>query len=201
MRNLEECQAEVFRRSKKRIQKRDRLRKQMIASAPLVLCVFLLSVFVLPEWIAPRSGDSAAPEAVYGGMGQNYSQEISQETDCSVSEIRVSGGDISRIYTDSSDVTEISSLLYACTRGGADSNGTALGAMRGEKKEHADTVYESVVDSANTGYTLTLALDADKTEVYYLLDSTLTNLTTQQTHSLSLQQVNELKELVGILQP
>lgn len=50
MRNLDECKAEVFRRSEKRIENRRKTRKLILTCCiPLVLCVVLTAVLVLPR--------------------------------------------------------------------------------------------------------------------------------------------------------
>lgn len=196
MRELHECQAEVFRRSEKRIKKRKQRTKHILtACIPLALCISVFSAVVLPEIMSQRAEDPAAPETALAGMGQSFSQSIAAP----ISEITVSGHGFSRSYTDADQVLQITTYLHACAQESADSNGAPEdGVMRGEKKEHADIVYECVTDSAGTGYTLTLITDAGQSSTYYLLDHTLTNLTSHQLYPLSHQQVNELEDLLGI---
>ena len=50
MRELNECKAEVFRRSEKRIKERKQHRNQMLAGCiPLVLCIAVAGVYFLPR--------------------------------------------------------------------------------------------------------------------------------------------------------
>ena len=50
MRELNECKAEVFRRSEKRMKERKRRRKHILLTCiPMVLCIMMLGVYVLPE--------------------------------------------------------------------------------------------------------------------------------------------------------
>jgi len=62
MRDLQECQAEVFRRSEKRIQERTCRRKRIVMTCvPLVLCLVIAGTMMLP---GRPSTDMTAPENV-----------------------------------------------------------------------------------------------------------------------------------------
>lgn len=74
MRSLQECQAEVFRRSEKRIKERKKRRKHILMLCiPLVLCLTTIGSFLLSGVRQDKSTDLAAPEMVtknlYAGSG------------------------------------------------------------------------------------------------------------------------------------
>lgn len=60
MRSLQECQAEVFRRSEKRIRTRRRAIRAVVACVPLVLCLTVFGLLVRPG--LPSSPDGAPPK-------------------------------------------------------------------------------------------------------------------------------------------
>lgn len=60
MRSLQECQAEVFRRSEKRIRTRRRAIRAVMACVPLVLCLTVFGLLVRPG--LPSSPDGAPPK-------------------------------------------------------------------------------------------------------------------------------------------
>lgn len=60
MRSLQECQAEVFRRSEKRIRIRRRAIRAVMVCVPLVLCLTVFGLLVRPG--LPSSPDEAPPK-------------------------------------------------------------------------------------------------------------------------------------------
>ena len=198
MRNLNECQAEVFRRSEKRIKERRQRRNHILmACIPPVLCIVILGAFLFPNVTtdgAIEPGDMRPPA---DGM------EIDQESSLTgpIAKVTVAGADLFLTYTDASDILLISSQLYSYgTRAPsaevAPGDGTAE--AREDNKDLEPNVYDSVTDSANIGFTITLVLrEGEKTE-FYLTGNTLKNLTTKQKYTLSQKEGNELKDLLGI---
>ena len=109
MRELHECQAEVFRRSEKRIKARKQRRKHiLLACIPLVICITLFSAFFL------RDTNRAAPEApVATRPAMNVPcGDWDGSSPGSVLRVEVSGLDFSKTYTDTADIMLISDRLY-----------------------------------------------------------------------------------------
>lgn len=109
MRDLNECQAEVFRRSEKRIKEHKQHRKHiLLACIPLVLCITLFSAFFL------RDTNRAAPEAPVATRPAMNAPVGNWDGSSPVSVLRVevSGLDFSQIYTDTADIMLISDRLY-----------------------------------------------------------------------------------------
>lgn len=71
MRDLEQAKSEVFRRSSARIKKRKTIRRSIIACCvPLVLCVGIVSVSMLPGMMPGNGMDSAESAELYA-IGTN----------------------------------------------------------------------------------------------------------------------------------
>lgn len=201
MRELHECQAEVFRRSEKRIKQRKQRRKHVLMGCiPLVLCISLLWVFVLSDRMAAGSKNSGAADALPGELLQDAYASFSG----AITKITVSGSDFSKTYTDISKVLPISDKLYSYSTRGAQNNSETNYSQTEDEvigeghKENTGDVFGSGAGSANAGYTITLFTDDGEKIAYLLAGNTLKNLTENRTHFLTEKQVNELKDLLGI---
>ena len=222
MRDLNECQAEVFRRSEKRIKERKRHRKHiLLACIPLVLCMTLFSSFFL------RGTEKAAPDALVELEAPMNSPNGNWDGSSPVSVIRVevSGLDFSQTYTNTADIMLISDQLYSYGQSKAESyvdkesaapddqhSVIAESENGGTAKEEAPSenhqgslgngdLYGVTSDSTNIGYTITLTTDAGTQMEYYLSGNILENRTTNQSRKLTQSEANILKELLGIPNP
>ena len=197
MRELHECQAEVFRRSEKRIQERKQRRKHLImACLPLVLCITILGAFLFPGGIPedPRFNGTAG-----GGLTEEKFESLS----CPIAKITITGGNFSQTYREVEDLLLISDQLYSYGSRGSETTGTTDDSIVSEgedRKENADDIYGNITDHSNVAYTITLVTHEGVKTEYQLAGKTLKNLTTKQTYDLSQTQVNELYELLGIPQ-
>lgn len=181
MRNLQECQAEVFRRSEKRIKaRRQRRNRMLLACIPLVLCVTVLGVLLLPGAAAEPGGNSGPPDAALGALPELQGESYL----CSIASITVTGSGVSKTYTDTSRILAIWDRLQAFS--GAD----------GGQKENANP--KDPIYSSTAGYTITLALRDGSITSYSLSGNTLKNLTKNQSSHLSREQTDELIALLGI---
>ena len=195
MRELHECQAEVFRRSEKRIKERKQRRNHILmACIPLVLCITLLGAFLFP---------GATPEdpSFNGAAGGGLTEEKFESLSCPIAKITITGGNFSQTYREVEDLLLISDQLYSYGSRGNETNGTTDDSIASEgedRKEHADDIYGNITDHSNVAYTITLVTHEGVKTEYRLAGKTLENLTTKQTYHLSQTQVNELYELLGI---
>ena len=200
MRNLNECQAEVFRRSEKRIKQRKQRRKHILmVCIPLVLCLTALGTYLFPGTAPEDPRYPLSNESAMGGLtGDRY-----ESFTCPIAKITVTGSGLSRSYTDVADLLLISDQLYACGIRGSGTHGTTNDGVADEgedRKENGDIFSGSVADSSNIAYTITLITHEGVKTEYRLAGKTLKNLTANQTYTLSQTQVNELQELLGIPQ-
>ena len=191
MRELNECQAEVFHRSEKRIKARKKRRNHILmACIPIVLCVSLFSVLNLPDMMSAGSSDFAAPEMYANGVTEDMLGSLS----CTVSEITVAGSGFSQSYTDLDQILRISNQLYAYeTRGWGDGNSEVA-----DDEDGSENISGVTADSATAGYRITLVMREGENARYLLAGNTLKNLITNQAHTLTQMQVNELYDLLGI---
>ena len=77
MRDLEQAKAEVFRRSDAKIKKRKAIRRNVIACCvPLVLCIGIWSMTVLPAMMPAKSADRAESAELYNGGGMICAEDV-----------------------------------------------------------------------------------------------------------------------------
>ena len=197
MRELHECQAEVFRRSEKRIQERKQRRNHLImACLPLVLCITILGAFLFP-------GGTPEDPGFNGAAGGGLTEEKFESLSCPIAKITITGGNFSQTYREVEDLLLISDQLYSYGSRGSETTGTTDDSIVSEgedRKENADDIYGNITDHSNVAYTITLVTHEGVKTEYRLAGKTLENLTTKQTYHLSQTQVNELYELLGMPQ-
>ena len=197
MRELHECQAEVFRRSEKRIKERKQRRQRILMTCiPLVLCLTIFGTFLFPQLNNNMQAPEGMPESeTQAAMGQDENQSMT----CSIVEIKVSGNGVSIRYTDVEDLLLISDQLNTYGTRAPETSGTT-NEDGSDRSENADDVVGGVADSANAAYTITLVThEGEKTE-YQLIGNTLLNQTTNQAYTLTYEQAKELREILGVPQ-
>ena len=196
MRELHECQAEVFRRSEKRIKERKQRRNHILmACIPLVLCITLFSAFFLPG-VLPEDAKDAGPG---GGRTESKSESLA----CAYTKIDVTGNGISLSYTKASDVLSISNQLASYMVNEPENNTSVGEETRGEdfKNEIADDIYigtTGATSAAGEGYVITLTLHEGSTIVYRLTGNSLLDMAENKTYKLNQVQLKELNKLLGI---
>lgn len=193
MRNLNECQAEVFRRSEKRIKERKQRRKHILmACIPLVLCITIFGAFIMPNMGFINFSDKQAPESNYeqfsGAMGSDGVAGLFAGS------VEVSSNGISHYYTSVEDVQGIMSLLNSIvavpeTNDGDESSDlvTEDDASTDLKENYKDKGYKILVKRS----------DGSSTE-YLLVGSLLIDQNTQEEFHLSEDTYFELKDALGI---
>ena len=198
MRNLSECQAEVFHRSEKRIrQRRQRRNHVLMACIPLALLCAIVTIQ------PPITSDGPiAPEATYVAMGA-LTEDRQESFSCQNVSVQVSGIGFSRSYTDPDQVLLISEQLLACSVSNPENNHPASESVQNETVRGSSDLnevdnYDTEIrgQSGTVGYTV--ILDMGDTTEYYLAGNTLENRTTNQTYTLSKEQVRVLSDLLGI---
>ncbi len=190
MRDLKECQVEVFRRSEKRIKaRRQRRACILMACIPFALCITLFSAFILPAMLPAKS---TAP-----GTAESIMDNVNGSLISSIAEIEVSGKGISLSYTEPSQVLMIFDQLNACRVSQPENAADESEEMK-YGKDGSVFFEEAVSDSENAGVCITLILhEGGKTE-YYLSGNTLENRTENQTYTLSPKQAKDLNALLGL---
>lgn len=198
MRSLQECQAEVFRRSRRKIrQRRKHTAGILLACIPLALCLMLL-----PK----NSKEEKANDAVQQELsGSGYS----------VAQVHISNIKGSCSLTDSSEIRQLMGLMESYSvqhsladgiTGSIESEPEAAPETQPEiidedvnDKESAESLFEESLADRHTaqetgkGYTITLVMDDGSEIVYFLLENMMTDVKTGQVTVLSRQQAEELR--------
>ena len=193
MRDLNECQAEVFRRSEKRIKERKQHRKHiLLACVPLAICLTVICVLFLPKQAPAQQEptDSAA-----NGTVIYYSQMADPGT------IKVSGPWFNKVYTDGSDVYQITAVLSDCLSTRPGSNSAIDGAIANEEAPSAsnsDIIDGALVNRSPAEYTITFIPAWGHSIEWHLTGNTLEITSTGHTVTLSDTQVTLLKDTLGI---
>ena len=206
MRSYEERLAEIQRRSEKIRKERSRRRKHIMAGCiSMALCGALASVFVLPDMLYDGS------DGISGNSGSVYTQGYFSEgayenVICTVTKIKVTGGNISHTFTETADIEKISRQLVDCISqnelgGYSEEKTSAAGSdNKDESSNFAGENYSGIIsDLALQPYTITLTIADGRQMVYYLVGNTLRIRDGFQTVSLTPGQAQELKATLGIL--
>lgn len=188
MRDLKECQAEVFRRSEKRIRARKQRRKRMlIACVPVVLCISLVSVFALLPTGAVNK--EVAPESYYDPFPDKMdSGAIGAVGELAAGTVAVSGKGVSLRHTDAEAVQRITSLInsiVADADGGAHKNTLTSDSATGETYGEA-------------GYQILIKKSDGTVAEYWLAGSVLMEKTSRNAYPLNTDAFIKLKDALGI---
>lgn len=207
MRNLDECRAEVFRRSEKRILQRKRRRKQLLAVCiPLALVSTLLAARYLPpaEPEQPEKGEVSV--ALRGEEETKPTYELptglpQASVTCAVEQILVTGADTEQSYTAVVQITQICDQLKEYAMPAPESNGAIpQTTMVGAAGLQEDKMKDYTNYSSPGGYTITLVYADGSKEVFWLADNVLTDQTRGESFTLTKKQLEELEALLGISQ-
>ena len=197
MRSLQECQAEVFRRSQRKIkQRRQRIIGILLCCIPLAVCLMLL----------PRGNSKE----------ERLLAELSASPSPTVVQIEISGTNGSFTLRQH-DISQLLGLMegYSVQQSIADGG---IGAIEPEAAPEAappptenldinedagygvsdrdDFTDRNMTHGTDIGYTITLVM-SDGTEIaYYLLENTLTDQQTGQVTVLSEQQAEALRRFI-----
>lgn len=180
MRNLDQCKAEILRRSQQRIQKRRRI---LVGCIPAVLCVALCSAVLLPGML-PANRDAppdTSGDHIYGGS-----------IVCTYTLAQIQGTGSAPAYcqsvTDKVAVTKIFCALHGLFDDvepppeGSEGNGSTLDKELG----------------GAAGYSITLSTPEGDETVYTLSGSVLINESTGQQQVLTPAQLSQLKKNLGL---
>ena len=191
MRELHECQAEVFRRSEKRIKERKQRRNHILmACIPLVLCVTIFGGLFLPNLDDYKGAPESSDELLYSGTGTEAVGGLFTGS------IEVSGNGISNYYTAVADVQGINALLNGIVAipetapDGGDRDFVTEDSSSTDLKENAN--------ANEQGYTIVVKRSDGSSTEYLLVGSLLIDQTTQQEYPVSEDTMKELKDALGI---
>lgn len=201
MRSIQECQAEVFRRSEIRIKARKKRRQQIItACLPLVLGVCAVSALVLPELLQTGAKTSEAAPAMGSPDGGYYSYS------CAIEKITVEGKGICLQVTDTERTMSIYDHLTGRTVGSTadqpkDSPRPENESEATTPKQNTDKTGSATEDCAGDGITVTVIMGDGSRREFLLAGDVLTDLKENRSRRLSAYQLAELRQLLGLDKP
>ena len=185
MRTLDQCKAEVFRRSKERIRKRNIIRSCVLAACiPVVLCVGMWSVLILPAMMPASMADMAASENMAVSENDTHSIHtsamqvvIESKTSCDTQD---TSSDISAdvLY---STITRMHFISLA------------------EESENKPS--NQLKDQHDPDYTITFTAPDGTQTVFTLSGSTLTNVTQNDARTLDPESLERLKQMLHAAMP
>lgn len=198
MRNFEERIAEIERRSEKIIKQRKQRRKHILmACVPLVLTVGIYTGLIAPN-MHRKTAEDIPP-----GAAEGFTADMIESMTDSVVEIQVEGVNVCHTYSASTEIQTITGQFEEFS-----TRAPASGAFSDEAYENTkeDTPREEdrsypMEDAASLGYAITLILEDGSKVEYYLQGNVLENRTEEKFYILTQGQLEELKTLIGIVQP
>ena len=189
MRELHECQAEVFRRSEKRIKERKQRRNHILmVCIPLILCVTIFGGLFLPNLDDFKGAPESSDELLYSGTGTEADGGLFAGS------VEISGNGVSSYYTSVENVQGIMRLI----------NGIVAVPETNDGDDLRDYITdESTSTDANENYQencykiVVHRSDGTSTE-YLLVGSRLIDQNTQQEFPVSEDTMKDLKNALGI---
>ena len=196
MRDLMECQAEVFRRSEKRIKERKQCRNHILmACVPVVFCAALLFALkpIMPSDQKTEPEDTTQQEST--GLPESDGMMASNS-------VAVIGSGFSNNVTMLEDFQAITGIIESITTGSGDrNNATTDEPLYGDASDVDGDA--SDVDGAapmSGGYLVTV-IGEDGTETVYRLDGlSLVNQTTNERFLMDAETGSQLNNALGIPQ-
>ncbi len=188
MRNLNECQAEVFRRSEIRIKaRRQRRNRILMACIPLALCLAVSGAVILRNYGDSKQAPESVQDPCCGAMGENENSSMADF-------VEISGNGFSRYYTAAEDVQAIMTLLNQII--------SASGAGGEEEiKENATYDYSytgSAASYGEAGYRILIQRSDGTTAEYFLTGLLLVDQATQDSFYMSEECYSDLKDALGV---
>ena len=197
MRELNECKAEVFRRSENRIKERKRNRNRILAMCiPLCLIITVCSVTILPDMM-PKGKNNAANETadhITDGTGdaEGAIGSVGESKTHNIISVTVKDGEYTCEFTDASAVNTVFQQICEIqkTNGEYKDNADMQQPEAGDDAEHKDSTSGTKADDNSVDVTM---ISADGTiRVYTLNGLTLYDKTLDKEYTLTTEQRNDL---------
>ncbi len=197
MREINECTAEVFRRSEKRIKERKRNRNRILALCiPLCLIVTVWSIMILPAMMPANKSNNSAGEGMdmMGGV---------DGTDAAFVRVEVmSTGTATQSTILKDDVDEVAQIYYTVQSSFVSSGGGNKESVNEEAEDDALTENKDYSQSGTTnlssGFRIIFTTENGTQTIYSLSGDKLINETTKQETTLTEDQRSNLLDMLGL---
>ncbi len=192
MRELNECKAEVYRRSEERIKERRRKRNRVFAcGTPICLGIAVWAVMTLPQMVFDGKISIGSDDAA--------EVEIIDISDTFV-QVEIQSGDQSVEYYEKIAKTDTVLDIYAAISEiftTSDNNSNMENKELWESENIADA---SAAATEKEIYTITFAKKSGLETVFILESNALLDVDNNNTIYLSLEQLDELKTMLGFME-
>ncbi|MDO5124348.1 MAG: hypothetical protein Q4D44_06760 [Eubacteriales bacterium] len=197
MREINECTAEVFRRSEKRIKERKRNRNRILALCiPLCLIVTIWSVMILPAMMPANKSNNSAGEAMdmMGGVDGTDAAFVRVEV--------ISSGTATQSTILKEDADEVAQIYYTVQSSFVNSGGGNKESVNEEAEDDALTENKDYSQSGTTnlssGFRIIFTTENGVQTIYSLSGDKLINETTKQETVLTDDQSSNLLNMLGL---
>lgn len=198
MREINECTAEVFRRSEKRIKERKRNRNRILAFCiPLCLIVTVWSIMILPAMMPANKSNNAAGE----GMDMAGSVDGTAAAYVRVEVMSTGTATQSAILKDDAD--EVAQIYYTMQSSFVNSGGGNKESAKEEAEDDALTdenkdYSQSGTTNLSSGFRIIFSTENGAQTIYSLSGDKLINETTKQETILAEDQRSNLLNMLGL---
>lgn len=198
MREINECTAEVFRRSEKRIKERKRNRNRILAFCiPLCLIVTVWSIMILPAMMPASKSDNNAG----GGMDIMGSVDGTAAAYVRVEVMSTGTATQSAILKDDAD--EVAQIYYTVQSSFVNSGGGNKESAKEEAEDDALTdenkdYSQSGTTNLSSGFRIIFITENGAQTIYSLSGDKLVNETTKQETILTEEQRSNLLDMLGL---
>ena len=198
MREINECTAEVFRRSEKRIKERKRNRNRILAFCiPLCLIVTVWSIMILPAIMPANKSNNAAGE----GMDMAGSVDGTAAAYVRVEVMSTGTATQSAILKDDAD--EVAQIYYTVQSSFVNSGGGNKESAKEEAEDDALTdenrdYSQSGTTNLSSGFRIIFSTENGAQTIYSLSGDKLINETTKQETILVEDQRSNLLNMLGL---
>ena len=198
MREINECTAEVFRRSEKRINERKRNRNRILAfCVPLCLIVTVWSIMILPAMMPANKSNNSAGEGmdIMGGVDGTEAVFVRVEV--------MSTGTATQSAILKDDADEVAQIYYTVQSSFVNSGGGNKESAREEAEDDALTdenkdYSQSGTTNLSSGFRIIFSTENGAQTIYSLSGDKLINETTKQETILADDQRSNLLNMLGL---
>lgn len=197
MREINECTAEVFRRSEKRIKEHKRNRNRILAfCVPLCLIVTVCSIMILPAMMPASKSNNSAGEGmdIMGGV---------DGTDAAFVRVEImSTGAATQSTILKDDADEVAQIYSTLQSSFVNSGGGNKESVNEEAEDDALTENKDYSQSGTTnlssGFRIIFTTENGTQTIYFLSGDKLINETTKQETILTEDQRSNLMNMLGL---
>ena len=198
MREINECTAEVFRRSEKRIKERKRNRNRILAFCiPLCLIVTVWSIMILPAMMPASKSDNNAGEGmdIMGSVDGTAAAYVRVEV--------MSTGTATQSAILKDDADEVAQIYYTVQSSFVNPGGGNKESAKEEAEDDALTdenkdYSQSGTTNLSSGFRIIFSTENGAQTIYSLSGDKLINETTKQETILAEDQRSNLLNMLGL---